>query len=104
MNPLPLANLFKRSNYDEPKSSELSALDYLNEVFLEIYEFENLKGKEKRTLMKKILKECPFTERLYKDVDNPTHLQRLYKSVETGNPWYFYMYVRIGDMKRRVLR
>ncbi len=54
--------------------------------------------------MKKILKECPFTERLYKDVDNPTHLQRLYKSVETGNPWYFYMYVRIGDMKRRVLR
>ena len=38
MDPHPLANLFKRSNYDEPISSELSALDYLYEVFLEIRE------------------------------------------------------------------
>ena len=37
----PLANLFKRSNYDEPISSELSALDYLYEVLLEIRESEN---------------------------------------------------------------
>ena len=34
----PLANLFKRSNYDEPISSDLSALDYLYEVLLEIRE------------------------------------------------------------------
>ena len=37
----PLANLFKRSNYDEPIASELSALDYLCEVLLEIRESEN---------------------------------------------------------------
>ena len=37
----PLANLFKISNYDEPIASELSALDYLYEVLLEIHEFEN---------------------------------------------------------------
>ena len=37
----PLANLFKRSNYDEPIASELSALDYLYEVLLEIRESEN---------------------------------------------------------------
>ena len=37
----PLANLFKRSNYDEHIASELSALDYLYEVFLEIRESEN---------------------------------------------------------------
>ena len=37
----PLANLFKRPNYDEPIASELSALDYLYEVLLEIREFEN---------------------------------------------------------------
>src|SRR3990170_6994909 len=38
MDPHPLANLFKGSNYDEPIASELSALDYLYEVLLEIRE------------------------------------------------------------------
>ena len=41
MDPHPLANLFKRPNYDEPIASELSALDYLYEVLLEISESEN---------------------------------------------------------------
>ena len=41
MDPHPLANLFKRSNYDEPIASELSELDYLYEVLLEIRESEN---------------------------------------------------------------
>src|SRR3989337_4535177 len=41
MDPHPLANLFKRSNHDEPIASELSALDYLYEVLLEIREYEN---------------------------------------------------------------
>ena len=41
MDPHPLANLFKRSNYVEPIDSELRALDYLYEVLLEIYESEN---------------------------------------------------------------
>ena len=36
MDPHPLANLFKRSNYDEPIASEFCALDYLYEVLLEI--------------------------------------------------------------------
>src|SRR3989337_2922075 len=41
MDPHPLANLLKRSNHDEPIASELSALDYLYEVLLEIRECEN---------------------------------------------------------------
>ena len=41
MDPHPLAILFKRSNHDEPISSELSALDYLYEVSLEIRESKN---------------------------------------------------------------
>ena len=40
MDPHPLTNLFKRSNYDEPISSDLSALDCLYEVLLEIRESE----------------------------------------------------------------
>ena len=41
MDPHPLSNLFKRSNYDEPIANESSALDYLCEVLLEIYESKN---------------------------------------------------------------
>ena len=41
MDPHPLANLFKRSNYDEPIASEFCALDYLYEVLLVIRESEN---------------------------------------------------------------
>ena len=41
MDPHPLANLFKRSNYDEPIASEFCALYYLYEVLLEIHESEN---------------------------------------------------------------
>ena len=41
MDPHPLANLFKRSNCNEPITSELSALDYLYEVLLENHESEN---------------------------------------------------------------
>ena len=41
MDPHPLANIFKRSNYVEPIASELCALDYLYEVLLEICESEN---------------------------------------------------------------
>src|SRR6266516_2924789 len=41
MDPHPLANPFKRSNYDEPIASESSALDYLFEVLLEIRESKN---------------------------------------------------------------
>src|SRR3989337_2871243 len=41
MDPHPLANLFKRSNYVEPIASELSALDFLYEVLLENHESEN---------------------------------------------------------------
>ena len=43
MDPHPLANLFKRSHYVEPITSELRALDYLYGVLLEIYESENCK-------------------------------------------------------------
>ena len=41
MDPHPLANLFKRSNYVDPVASELSALDYLYGVLLEMRESEN---------------------------------------------------------------
>ena len=48
MDPHPLANLFKRSNYDEPIASEFCALEYHYEVLLK---FVNLK-----IVMKKFMK------------------------------------------------
>ena len=41
MDPHPLANLFKRSNYDEPIPSDLDALDYLYKLFPETRKYEN---------------------------------------------------------------
>ena len=41
MDPHPLANLLKRSNYDVPISSDLNALNYHYEVLLEIRESGN---------------------------------------------------------------
>ena len=41
MDPHPLANLFKRSNYDEPITSDLSTLDYLYKILLDIRESKN---------------------------------------------------------------
>src|SRR3954467_5974795 len=41
MDPHPLANLFKISNYDEPIPSDLDALDYLYKVLPEIRKSEN---------------------------------------------------------------
>ena len=41
MDPHPVANLFKRSNHDEPIASEFCALDYLYEPLLKICESEN---------------------------------------------------------------
>ena len=41
MDPHPLANLFKRSNYVEPIASELTALYYLYGVLLKNFESKN---------------------------------------------------------------
>ena len=41
MDPHPLANIFKRSNYHEQIASDLHTLDYIYEVLLEIRESEN---------------------------------------------------------------
>ena len=52
MDPHPLANIFKISNYNEPIASELSTLDYLYEVLLKIRESENCDEMLKEEFMK----------------------------------------------------
>ena len=59
MDPHPLANLFKRSNYDEPSASEFCALDCLYEVLLEIRESENCDE-----VIDKVIRDISFNEQL----------------------------------------
>ena len=62
MDPHPLANLFKRFNYDEPIASELSALGYLYEVLLEICESENCDEVLKEEIYK-VVHDSSFNEK-----------------------------------------
>ena len=64
MNPHPLANLFKISNYDEPIASELCALDYLYEVLLEICESGNCDEVLKEEIYE-VIHDSSFNEKLY---------------------------------------
>ena len=59
MDPHPLANLFKRSNYDEPIASEFCALDYLYEALLEIRESKNYDEeiKKREVIINKLIEE-----------------------------------------------
>ena len=61
MDPHPLANLFKRPNYDEPIASELSALDYLYEVLFEIHESEKFDEVLKEEIYK-VIHDTSLTE------------------------------------------
>ncbi len=62
MDPYPLANIFERSNYDEPVASDLSALDYRYEVLLEIRESENCDEVLKEEIYEMILDTSPATQ------------------------------------------
>ena len=57
----PLANLFKRTYYDEPIASELSALNYLYEVLFENHESENFDEVLKEEIYK-VIHDSPLND------------------------------------------
>ena len=61
MDPHPLENIFKRSNYHEPIASDLSALDYIYiyEVLLENRESENCDEE-----IYEVIHDCSLNEKL----------------------------------------
>ena len=61
MDPHPLSNLFKRTNYDEPIASELSALDNLYEVLFENHESENFDEVLKEEIYK-VIHDSPLND------------------------------------------
>lgn len=65
---------------------------------------DDLKINEKKILMKEIVGRCPHKDRLYLDSDNPKYLKQMYKSIKTEKMEYFYFYVKMGDLRRKILK
>ena len=63
-----------------------------------------LNAKEKKQLIKETIDRCPNKGELYSDRDNGKYLRELYKSIEKGNMKYFYLYVKLGDIKRKMFK
>lgn len=87
------------------KVFNMVVLHYLADAIIKnIIWNNNLNTKEKKIFMKKIIMGCPYKEKLYKDNDNPKYLRQLFKSVNSGRMEFFYYYVKIGDIQRRIFK
>ncbi len=87
------------------KVFNMVVLHYLADAIIKnIIWNNNLNTKEKKFFMKKIIMGCPYKEKLYKDNDNPKYLRQLFKSVNSGRMEFFYYYVKIGDIQRRIFK
>lgn len=85
------------------KVFNMNVLHYLADCIIKnIIWNDSLKSKEKKKIMKEIISTCPHRDKLYQDSDNSKHLQMLYKSIISGKMRYFYAYVRLGDLKRKI--
>lgn len=86
------------------KVYNMNVLHYLSDCIIKnIIWNDQLNKKEKIQCIKQIIRECPNKEELFADGDNPRHLNILYKTIETDNPKYFYRYVRLSDLKRKIV-
>lgn len=86
------------------KVYNMNVLHYLSDCIIKnILWNEELGKKEKIQWMRDIINECPNRERLYDDPDNPKHLKVLYKAISSGRPQYFYRYVWLSGVKRKIL-
>ena len=87
------------------KVYNMNVLHYLSDCIIKnILWNEQLSKKEKIKWMKQVIEDCPNKQELYDDKDNPRHLRYLYKTIETGNMKYFYRYVWVSDLKRKVFK
>lgn len=85
------------------KVYNMNVLHYLSDCIIKnIFWNDDLNKKEKLRWMEEVIRECPSTDKLYQDCDNPKHLQVLYKAMKTGKAIWFYRYVRMSDLKRKI--
>lgn len=86
------------------KVFNMTVLHYLADCIIKnIIWNDELGSKEKKKVMQEIIDKCPFINCLYDDIDNGRHLRLLYKSIVNKKAKYFIWYVRLGDLKRKIL-
>lgn len=85
------------------KVFNMIVLHYLSDAIIKniLWNIE-LSAKEKKQLIKDTINRCPYKNELYQDGDNPKHLGQLFKSVKSDRVGFFYWYVRLGDLKRKL--
>lgn len=85
------------------KVYNMNVLHYLSDCMIKnILWNDELSKRQKKEWIKKIIQKCPEVDKLYYDKDNPRHLNILYKTIKNSNPQYFYLYVQISDLKRKI--
>lgn len=95
----------KLDNEDvEKKVYSMNVLHYLADCFIKNILWNNELGKkEKIACMKQIISGLTRKDLLIEDGDNPKYLQILYDGIVNDNMKPFYRYVKMSDIKRKIL-
>ena len=95
----------KLDNEDvEKKVYSMNVLHYLADCFIKNILWNNELGKkEKIACMKQIISGLTRKDLLIEDGDNPKYLQILYNGILNDNMKPFYRYVKMSDIKRKIL-
>lgn len=87
------------------KIFNMNVLHYLSDCIIKnVLWNEELYSKEKKEIMRDIIEKCPYKDMLYNEKEDSAYLKALYKTIRTGNPNCFYRYVKLSDLKRKLLR
>lgn len=87
----------------DKKVFNMNVLHYLSDCIIKnILWNEKLAPKEKKKIIKDVIKSCPHKEDLYEEKEDAAYLRYLCKTVKKNNYRYFYCYVKLSGLKRRM--
>ncbi len=93
-----------QNEVSQKKVYSMNVLHYLSDCIIKnVLWNKELNRKQKYDWMKKILEDCPYIDKIEDDPNNPAHLKMLYKTIMTGKPKYFYRYVWLSDIKKKIM-
>lgn len=83
----------------------MNVLHYLSDCIIKnVIWNKDLLTKEKKLMMRDIFKNVKHKNELYECADDSRYLKLLYKSLSTGKLSYFYIYVKLSDLKNKIKR
>lgn len=88
----------------DKKVFNMNVLHYLSDCIIKnVMWNDKLSNKEKKNIIKQVIDRCPHKDKLYESEEDARYLKRLYKTISTGKSKYFYRYVKLSDLKRKIL-